>query len=68
MRPRHAGFAQCSATAALAAALVLPTGAAQASKVYRWTDAAGNVQYGDIEMAAGARINGKLLKLTTTGT
>jgi len=47
MRPRHAGFAQCSATAALAAALVLPTGAAQASKVYRWTDAAGNVQYGD---------------------
>ena len=28
----------------------------------------GNVQYGDIEMAAGARINGKMVKLTTSGT
>lgn len=28
----------------------------------------GNVQYGDIEMAAGARINGKMLKLATEGT
>ena len=28
----------------------------------------GNVQYGDIEMAAGARINGKMVKLATSGT
>lgn len=28
----------------------------------------GNVQYGDIEMAAGARINGKMVKLATEGT
>jgi cytoskeletal protein CcmA (bactofilin family) len=28
----------------------------------------GNVHYGDIEMAAGARINGKLVKLTSGGT
>ena len=27
----------------------------------------GNVQYGDIEMAAGARINGKMLKIATEG-
>jgi cytoskeletal protein CcmA (bactofilin family) len=28
----------------------------------------GNVQYGDIEMSAGARINGKMVKLVTDGT
>lgn len=28
----------------------------------------GNVQYGDIEMAAGARINGKMVKLSPSGT
>lgn len=28
----------------------------------------GNVHYGDIEMAAGARINGKMVKLATNGT
>ena len=46
MRRRACLHAALALTIALAACL-LPGGTAQASKIYRWTDATGNVQYGD---------------------
>lgn len=47
MRPRRDRRASRALAAALAAGLLLPAISTQASKVYRWTDAAGQVQYGD---------------------
>jgi len=46
MRRRAGKLASCVLATVLAAGL-LPAGDTRASKVYRWTDAAGNVQYGD---------------------
>lgn len=47
MRRRAARSASRAMTVAFAAGFLLLAGHTQASKVYRWTDAAGNVQYGD---------------------